>query len=95
MIEEESKEKQSLWKNHDYLRLWFGQTVSIFGSRASGIVLPLLILDITRSPAQAEFVGAFTVVPYVVLSLFAGTLVDYVGTYYQRLPKRERLFLLS
>ena len=69
--------KTSLWQNHDYLRLWFGQTISAFGSQVSRIVLPLLILDLTHSPAQAGFVGAFSVVPYVVLSLFVGTFIDH------------------
>ncbi|MCL5783796.1 MAG: MFS transporter [Patescibacteria group bacterium] len=70
------EKEKSLWHNFDYLRLWTGQAISAFGSQASHIVLPLLILDLTHSPAQAGFVGALTTVPYVVLSLFAGTLVD-------------------
>lgn len=74
--EEGQNKNGSLWRNFDYLRLWIGQAISTFGSQASHIVLPLLILDITHSPAQAGFVGAFTTIPYVALSLFAGTLVD-------------------
>lgn len=69
-------EKRPLWKNADYLRLWSGQAISSFGSAASHIVLPLLILDLTHSPAQAGFVGAFSVIPYIALSLFAGVFVD-------------------
>ncbi|HVA96670.1 MAG TPA: MFS transporter [Candidatus Acidoferrales bacterium] len=69
-------EEKSLWRNRDYLLLWSGQAISSFGSQASHIILPLLILDITHSAAQAGFVGAFSVIPYVVLSLFAGSFAD-------------------
>ena len=65
-----------MWKNRDYLLLWSGQAISSFGSAASHIVLPLLILDLTHSPAQAGFVGAIATVPYVALSLFAGVYID-------------------
>src|SRR5438067_1389287 len=70
-----AKEKP-LWKNRNYLLLWSGQAISSFGSAASHIVLPLLILDLTHSPAQAGFVGAISIIPYVTLSLFAGAFVD-------------------
>lgn len=73
---DEGVQEKSLWKNRDYLLLWSGQAISSFGSAASHIVLPLLILDLTHSPAQAGFVGAITTIPYVTLSLFAGVFVD-------------------
>lgn len=69
-------DEKSLWHNRNYLLLWGGQAVSSFGSSASRIVLPLLILDLTHSPAQAGFIGAFTTIPYVVLSLFVGAIID-------------------
>ncbi len=70
------KEEKSLWHNRDYLLLWGGQALSSFGSQASRIVLPLLILDLTHSPVQAGFIGAFIIIPYVLLSLFVGTIID-------------------
>lgn len=76
MDSEFAVEKKSLWLNRDYLLLWSGQAISSFGSAASHIVLPLLILDLTHSPAQAGLVGAVATIPYVVLSLFAGVFVD-------------------
>jgi len=66
----------SLWRNRDYLILWGGQNLSTLGNAVSGITLPLLILYLTRSPAQAGLAGFFATLPFVLLSLPAGALVD-------------------
>jgi len=66
----------SLWRNPDYVLLWAGQTISMAGSNVSGLAFPLLVLALTHSPAQAGIVEALAAVPYVVLSLPAGALVD-------------------
>jgi MFS family permease len=66
----------SLWRNRDYLLLWSGQTISGVGSRVSGIAFPLLVLLLTNSPAQAGFIGALSSVPYLLLSLPFGALID-------------------
>jgi len=73
---ERVKDALPLWRNHDYMLLWSGQVVSVLGSGMSGIAFPLLVLALTRSPAQAGLVGAFGGLPYLVLSLPAGALVD-------------------
>ena len=65
-----------LWRNRDYMLLWSGQVVSVLGGGISGIAFPLLVLALTRSPAQAGFVGAVGGLPYLILSLPAGALVD-------------------
>jgi MFS family permease len=67
---------RSLWRNTDYLILWAGQAVSIVGSQISLFALPLLILFVSGSPGQAGLVGALRTVPYVLLGLVAGALVD-------------------
>ena len=56
--------------------LWSGQVVSTLGSTASTVVYPLLILAITGSPAAAGVAGALRAVPYLVLSLPGGALID-------------------
>lgn len=60
----------------DFMLLWGGQAVSRVGSRASALALPLLILALTGSAAQAGFVGAVGSIPALLLSLPAGALVD-------------------
>jgi predicted MFS family arabinose efflux permease len=66
----------ALWRNRDFLLLWSGQAISAVGSSASELALPLLILSITGSPAQAGFAGALRSLAYLVLGLPAGALID-------------------
>ncbi|HZS76421.1 MAG TPA: MFS transporter [Ktedonobacteraceae bacterium] len=68
--------RRSLWRNRDYLLLTGGQMVSNLGSQVSHLAFPLFVLAVTGSPAQAGFVGALHVLPYLFLSLPAGALVD-------------------
>lgn len=65
-----------LWRNRDYLLLWSGQVVSMTGSQVSQLAFPLLILALTHSPAQAGLAAALRSLPYLVLSLPVGALVD-------------------
>src|SRR5437868_113220 len=65
-----------LWRNLDYLLLWSGQLVSSTGTMVSQLALPLLILALTGSPAQAGFAGALRALPYLIFSLPAGALID-------------------
>lgn len=72
----EAKRPLSLWQNRDYMLLWAGQAVSSFGSQITQLTFPLLVLALTGSPAQAGFVGALRALPFAILSLPAGALVD-------------------
>jgi MFS family permease len=65
-----------LWSNRDFLLLWSGQAVSTLGTYISNFALPLLVLALTHSPAQAGIIAAVQICPYAVLSLPAGVLVD-------------------
>src|SRR5579872_1287321 len=66
----------ALWRNRDYMLLWSGQGISSIGTQASTLAFPLLILALTRSPAQAGFASALRALPYLVFSLPAGALID-------------------
>ncbi|MGH2587340.1 MAG: MFS transporter [Dehalococcoidia bacterium] len=66
-----------LWRNPDFLRLWAGQTVSLFGSQVTILALPLtatLVLDAT--PVQMGLLGATGTLPFLLIGLFAGVWVD-------------------
>ncbi|MBF6591304.1 MAG: MFS transporter [Ktedonobacterales bacterium] len=66
----------SLWRNRDFLLLWSGQLVSSFGGEISSLALPLLILTLTGSAAQAGFAAALSAVPALLIGLPAGALID-------------------
>ena len=66
----------SLWRNRDFMLLWSGQLISMIGSQVSQLAFPLLVLAITRSPAQAGIASALRGLPFALLCLPAGALVD-------------------
>lgn len=72
----EQSQRRSLWRNRDYVLLWGGQAISTIGGSVSELAFPLLVLAITRSPAQAGIVAALDAVPATLFSLPAGVLVD-------------------
>src|SRR5215831_11349532 len=65
-----------LWRNPDYLLLWGGQSISDIGSRVSLLALPLLMLALTHSPAQAGLLGALRGLPNLLFGLPAGAFID-------------------
>jgi MFS family permease len=78
VTQEEASDKlpRPLWRNGDFVLLWSGQAVSTLGSTISTLALPLLVLALTHSPTQAGFIAAVQVIPYLVLALPAGALID-------------------
>ncbi len=67
----------SLWKHPDFLKLWFGQTVSDIGSHISRDGLPLLaVLTLGASSTQMGVISALGSLPVLIMSLPAGVWVD-------------------
>lgn len=66
----------SLWKQKNFMLLWSGQLVSWVGTEVSSIALPLVVLALTGSPAQAGNVAAIRGLVYVFWAIPAGALVD-------------------
>ena len=64
------------YRNRDYLLLVSAQGLSLTGREIESLVLPLLVLGLTGSPALVGLIAAAQTAPYLVLSLFAGALVD-------------------
>jgi Na+/melibiose symporter-like transporter len=65
-----------LRKNRDFIVLWSGQVVSTVGMRVSSLAYPLLVLSLTGSPLLAGLIGSAQTLPFVLLYLPAGALVD-------------------
>jgi MFS family permease len=60
----------------DYWRLWWANTISSTGDGAFVAALPLLAVTITRDPRLVSVVTAATFLPWLLLSLPAGAVVD-------------------
>lgn len=70
---------ESLWRNRNFVRLWIGETASLFGTQISVIALPLVAL--LHFDVSAEAVGwlRFTqLAPYIVFALIFGVWTDRV-----------------
>jgi MFS family permease len=67
----------SLWKHSDFLKLWTGQTVSVFGSAVTELALPLTAVTILQAtPFEMGLLATAALVPHLLFSLFAGVWVD-------------------
>ncbi|MER5355643.1 MFS transporter [Kitasatospora sp. NPDC002551] len=65
-----------LWRVRDFVVLWWAQVTSRVGTQISQFVLPLLVLDATGSAGTAGLITALEQVPYVLLAIPAGALVE-------------------
>ncbi|MDR6224750.1 MFS transporter [Desmospora profundinema] len=68
---------RGLWRNTDFLKLWVGETISLFGSSITSVALPLAaVINLQATPAQMGFLNAAFFSPYLLISLFAGVWID-------------------
>ena len=72
----ETTSEPSLRGNRDFLLLWAGAGLSFLGSRVSAFAYPLIVLWATGSPSAAGVVTFAAQLPYLVLQLPAGVIVD-------------------
>lgn len=74
----------SLRRHGDFVRLWAGQTISVYGSLVTRLALPWLAIGLGARPAQLAWLAAAELVPAFLVGLAAGAWVD-------RLAKRPVL----
>lgn len=68
-----------LWRHSDFLKLWGGQTVSVFGSLVTKVVLPLVaVLTLRATQSQVALLYIADAAPALALGLAAGALADRV-----------------
>jgi len=79
-------ELRPLWRNRDFMLLWSGQVVSTIGMRVTALAYPLLVLATTGSPLLAGMVGFAQALPFLLVYLPAGALVD-------RLPRKRTMLV--
>lgn len=65
-----------LGRNRNFRLVWLADTISSLGNGVSQLAYPLLMLAITGSPLAAGVLSVTRALPYVVLGLPAGALVD-------------------
>lgn len=66
-----------LWRHDDFLKLWSGQTISVFGSLVGGFALQLVaILVLNANAFQVALLGAARLVPGLLVGALAGVWVD-------------------
>ena len=58
LFEARSKGGNALWRNHDYLLLWIGQSISSLGTGISQVAFPVLTFVLTNNPAIAGLIFA-------------------------------------
>jgi MFS family permease len=67
----------SLWRNRDFMRLWAGQTVSVFGSQVTELALPLTaVLTLNATALQMGLLSAAGMAPWIAFALLVGVWVD-------------------
>lgn len=67
------------------MRLWIGQTISVFGSMVGGFALPwVALISLNATPFQVALLGMMALIPGFLVGLFAGVLID-------RLPRKPVL----
>lgn len=78
-----------LARHPDFLKLWFGQTISEFGSRISRGGIPLIaVINLSATPVQMGWLTAAASLPVLFFGLFAGAWVD-------RLPRRPLMIAVD
>jgi MFS family permease len=69
--------RRSLTRHPDFMRLWAGQTVSVFGSLTTGVALPFTaIIYLDASPLAVALLTAANVAAGIMFGLVAGVWVD-------------------
>ena len=79
----------SLRGNRDFLRLWAGETVSVFGSQITLLALPLAaVLTLHAGSFQMGLLSAAGMLPWLLFALPAGVWID-------RRPRRRRILIAT
>jgi MFS family permease len=78
----------SLWRNHNFLLVWVGQSISMLGSRLTYIALLWWVLEETGSATTLASVAIATALPSLFLGPIAGTFID-------RLDRRKLMLAMN
>lgn len=63
-------------RNTNFLKLWAGQAISVFGDMITFLAIPIIVYQMTGSKSALSATVCFRVLPIILLGPFAGALVD-------------------
>ena len=70
---------RGLWRSADFRRLWTSLTITSFGAQVTNLALPLTAaLMLQATPLQMGVLVALETLPFALVSLHAGVLIDRV-----------------
>ena len=70
---------QGLWRNPEFMKLWTSLTISSFGAQVTNLALPLTAAVLLQAtPWQMGVLVALETLPFALVSLHAGVLIDRV-----------------
>jgi len=70
-------QKETLWRNPNFLKLWTSETISQFGSQFTGLALPLTaIIILSANSVQVGILNFAGSVPWLIFGLVAGVWID-------------------
>src|SRR5258708_150307 len=74
-----ARRKSLLFRHADFMKLWTGETVSLFGTRMGDVAISFAaVIALKATPFQMGILAAVGIVPTLILGLFAGVIVDRV-----------------
>lgn len=75
--EQDRTRSGSLWRHADFLKLWTGETMTLFGIQITNLAIPLAAAMILQAtPAQMGMLNSAQFLPSLLVTLFAGVWVD-------------------
>ena len=73
------RRRSVLFRHPDFMKLWAGETVSLFGTRMGDVAISFAaVIALKATPFQIGILAAAGTVPTLVLSLFVGVWVDRI-----------------
>jgi len=70
---------QGLWRNPEFMKLWTSLTITSFGAQVTNLALPLTAAVLLQAtPWQMGVLVALETLPFALVSLHAGVLIDRV-----------------
>ncbi|HEX9341824.1 MAG TPA: MFS transporter [Thermoplasmata archaeon] len=67
----------TLWRHHDFLLLWLGQSISRLGDQFTGLAIPVIAVYVLGAhPAEMGVLGAAGTLPFLLFGLLVGVWVD-------------------